>query len=294
MSIIVSNLTKSFSETTGIFNIDFQVNKGEVLGYLGPNGAGKTTTIRHLMGFMQPNSGNASIKDFNCWNDRTEIQKYIGYLPGEINFIEGMSGIELLDLISNMRGLKNHSMRNSLIERFNINPNIKIKKMSKGMKQKIGLITAFMHDPEILILDEPSSGLDPLMQNELINLILEEKKRSKTILLSSHIFDEVRRTCDRISVIKDGRLVTTDTTDNLESMQTKIYKVTVKSPKDIQILQNSELNINSITNLTIYIKVSNNYKKFLNILSQCDIVNLDVEKKGLEDAFISLYKEEVE
>lgn len=292
MSIIVRDLTKAFSETTGIFNVSFEINKGEVFGYLGPNGAGKTTTIRHLMGFMHADSGNATIKGLNCWTDRAEIQKYVGYLPGEINFVEGMTGMELLKLIGDMRGLKNLTLRDKLIKRFDIDTKSKIKKMSKGMKQKIGIISAFMHDPEILILDEPSSGLDPLMQNELIKLILEEKGRGKTILMSSHIFEEVSRTCDRVSIIKNGKLVITDKTMNIEAMQGKVYNVTVKSQKDIELLKKSGLNIVSVSDLTIAIKIQNDYKALISALSQCEIVNLDNSKQGLEETFMNFYNKE--
>lgn len=292
MSIIVRDLTKAFSETAGIFNVDFEIKKGEVFGYLGPNGAGKTTTIRNLMGFMHPDSGSATIKGLDCWKQRSEIQKYVGYIPGEINFVEGMTGMDLLKLIGDMRELTDFTLRDQLIKRFDINTKAKIKKMSKGMKQKIGIVAAFMHDPEILILDEPSSGLDPLMQNELIKLILEEKKRGKTILLSSHIFDEVSRTCDRVSIIKNGKLVITDKTLNIEAAQDKIYNITVKSSKDIEFLEKAGLDIISIENKTLSIRVKNDYKTVLTALAQCDVTNMDTAKQGLEDAFMSFYTKE--
>lgn len=293
MSIVVQNLTKSFSETTGIFNINFEIKEGEVFGYLGPNGAGKTTTIRNLMGFMRPDSGNASIRGLDCFKQSSEIQKHVGYIPGEIVFLEGMTGMELLKLIGSMRNLNNFTLRDTLIQRFNINTEMKIKKMSKGMKQKIGIVSAFMHDPEILIVDEPSSGLDPLMQNEFIKLVLEEKKRGKTILMSSHMFEEVSRTCDRICIIKNGRHVITDKTINIEAMQGKIYNVTVKSTKDIAFLKSSGLDIVSSTNLVISIKIKDDYKSLLAALSQCEIVNLDNSKQGLEETFMNFYEKEV-
>lgn len=289
MSIIVQDLTKRFSPTTGIFNISFEIKQGEVFGYLGPNGSGKTTTIRNLMGFMHPDSGSSSIKGLDCWKQRAEIKKYVGYVPGEINFVEGMTGMGMLKLAGDMRELKDFTLRDHLIKRFDINTKVKIKRMSKGMKQKIGIIAGFMHDPEILILDEPSSGLDPLMQKEFIKLILEEKKRGKTILMSSHMFEEVNRTCDRISIIKDGRLVITDQTMNLEAQQGKVYNVTVKSAKDIEFLESTGLDIASITDLTLSIRIKNDYKTLLTALSKCDITNLDNKKQGLEETFLNFY-----
>ena len=195
--IEIDHITKDYGNGRGVFDISFQVKKGEVLGFLGPNGAGKTTTIRQLMGFLRPDSGSVQILGMDCFHDAHKIAGSLGYLPGEIAFIDAMTGIKFIRFIANMKGMKDLGRAPELMERFELNPSAKIKKMSKGTKQKIGIICAFMQDPDILLLDEPTSGLDPLMQNEFIDLILEEKERGKTILLSSHIFEEVERTCDR-------------------------------------------------------------------------------------------------
>ncbi|WP_235601380.1 ABC transporter ATP-binding protein [Tissierella sp. P1] len=203
MSVItVSNLTKDYGKNRGIFDLSFEIHKGEVFGYLGPNGAGKTTTIRHLLGFLNADKGECHIGQLNCRTDAEQIQRDLGYLPGEIAFFDDMSGIGYLKFIANMRGMKNFEKMNELISYFELDPSGRIKKMSKGMKQKIGIVSAFMHDPSTLILDEPTSGLDPLMQNKFIELILNEKSKGKTILMSSHSFEEVERTCDRIGIIK--------------------------------------------------------------------------------------------
>ncbi|MDF2542363.1 MAG: transporter family protein [Herbinix sp.] len=292
MSIVVKNLTKAFTESIGIFNINFEIKKGEVFGYLGPNGAGKTTTIRHLLGFMHPDSGSATINGFDCWKQRTDIQNHLGYLPGEINFVEGMTGIELLNLIGDMRSIKDFRLRDQLIDRFDINTKAKIKRMSKGMKQKIGIVTAFMHDPDILILDEPSSGLDPLMQNEFIKLILEEKSRGKTILMSSHIFEEVSRTCDRISIIKEGRLVITDKTMNIEQSQDRLFNIIVKSSEDIVFLKKTGLEITDEHGLTVTIRVKQDLKTLFSALSQCEVVNFTNSNQGLEETFMNFYTKE--
>lgn len=289
MSIQINCLTKKFSNDKGIFDLSFEVQKGEVFGYLGPNGAGKSTTIRLLMGFMQPSSGTASIKNLDCWANSAEIQKYVGYLPGEIAFFDGFNGIETLDLLGNMRKMKDISRRNQLIDRFQFDVKTPIKKMSKGMKQKVGIVAAFMHDPEILILDEPTSGLDPLMQNEFIKLILEEKGRGKTILMSSHLFEEIERTCDTVGIIKNGKLVAIEDVKELQTAQQKIFKVRVKNKEDIHHLKESELNITSIENLAINIEVQGNYEELIKTLSVCGIDNIDVEKQSLEDMFMNFY-----
>jgi len=204
--IIVENLTKDYGKNQGVFDISFNVKQGEVFGFLGPNGAGKTTTIRHLLGFIKGNNGNCSILEMDCWKKPREIQKHIGYVAGEIALPDSMNGQKLIEQIAKMRGCT-LERANKLCEYFDINANNKIKRMSKGMKQKIALVLAFMHDPEIILLDEPTSGLDPLMQEKFCDLVLDEKKRGKTILLSSHIFNEVEKTCDRVMIIKQGKII---------------------------------------------------------------------------------------
>jgi len=191
MVLRVSNLTKTFPGGRGVFDLTFEVKHGEAFGYLGPNGAGKSTTIRHLMGFMKPDKGRATILGLNCTTESAEIQKKVGYLPGEIALPDGMNGLQVLELLGSMRGMKNVARRNALIDRFQFDAKTPVRKMSKGMKQKVGIVAAFMHDPELLILDEPTSGLDPLMQHLFVELVSEEKSRGKTLLMSSHIFNEI-------------------------------------------------------------------------------------------------------
>lgn len=225
--IDIDCLTRDYGSGKGVFDVSFQVNKGEVFGFLGPNGAGKTTTIRHLMGFIRPKAGSCSIQGMDCWKDSHIIQQNLGYIPGEISFFDDMTGTEFLKFIADYRGVGSQSRAKEFIELFELDPKGKIKKMSKGMKQKIGIVAAFMHDPEILILDEPTSGLDPLMQSRFVDLIASEKKRGKTILLSSHMFEEVERTCDRIGIIRNGRLVAMDSVEALRTRHLHSYTVTL-------------------------------------------------------------------
>lgn len=235
MNIInIENLTRDYGEGKGIFNLTFEVGKGEAFGFLGPNGAGKTTTIRHLMGFIRPKSGRCTINGMDCWKNSYEIQKSLGYIPGEISFFDDMKGIEFLKFISKYRGIGSEHRQKELLEMFELDPKGKIKKMSKGMKQKIGIVAAFMHDPEILILDEPTSGLDPLMQSRFIELIASEKKRGKTILLSSHIFEEVERTCDRVGIIRNGKLAAVDEVEALRRRHVHPYTVALKTLEEAE------------------------------------------------------------
>ena len=163
----------------------------------------------------------------DCWSESEKVQARLGYIPGEISFFDDMSGTEFLKFITDYRKIGTQNRKKELLERFELDPKGKIKKMSKGMKQKLGIVAAFMHDPDILILDEPTSGLDPLMQNRFVSLVAEEKERGKTILMSSHIFEEVERTCDRIGIIQKGRMIAVDSAAALHERHTRSYIVTL-------------------------------------------------------------------
>ena len=227
MNVIeIKQLTKDYGNKKGVFDLDLSVKKGEVFGFLGPNGAGKTTTIRHLMGFIHPGIGECFINGMDCSTQSDIIQKSLGYLPGEIAFMDDMSGIQFIKFIAEMKGIKDFNPAQELIDMFNLDPSGRIKKMSKGMKQKIGIVCAFMHNPDILILDEPTSGLDPLMQNKFLELILSEKAKGKTIFMSSHNFDEIERTCDRTAIIKEGYLVAVEDMKILSQAKRKSYIIT--------------------------------------------------------------------
>lgn len=233
MSVIkIEHLTKDYGQHKGIFDMNLEVHKGEVLGFLGPNGSGKTTTIRHLMGFIKAKSGKATILGKDCFDDNKDIANKIGYLPGEISFIDDMSGIEFIKFIAELKNIKDFSKAQELIEFLELDPVGKIKKMSKGMKQKIGIVIAFMQDAPVLILDEPTSGLDPLMQSKFVELIQKEKKKGKTILMSSHIFEEVEHTCDRVIMIKDGQLIADEMIEELGKNRQKQYEVMFVNEKD--------------------------------------------------------------
>lgn len=209
MEIIkINNLTKDYGNGKGIFDVTFTIKKGEIFGFLGPNGAGKTTTIRHLLGFIIPKEKKCIINGLDCNKDIDLIQKKIGYIPGEINLMEEISGIQFIKFMADYRGMKNLGRANELIKRFELDPRCKIKKMSKGMKQKVGIVIAFMHDPDILILDEPTSGLDPVSRDELLDILkeyIEDEKRS--VLFSTHITTDLEKIADYITYLHKGRLI---------------------------------------------------------------------------------------
>ena len=210
--IKVTDLTRDYGENRGVFGLRFQVQPGEPFGLLGPNGAGKTTLIRHLMGFLRPQ----------------KVQRMVGYIPGEMSLMEGMRGEDYLDFLDRYRGFTGEGYRRLLLDRFPVDLNTPIHKMSKGTKQKLGIIAAFSHKPEVLILDEPTSGLDPLMQKEFVDFIGEEGKKGRVILLSSHIFEEVQRTCRRVGILRQGKLLTQDTVQEMEEKHSRRYVLQVE------------------------------------------------------------------
>lgn len=286
--IEIKNMSKIYPNGKGVFNINFTIKDGEVFGFLGPNGAGKTTTIRQLLGFTNATSGECLINGLDTRKESSQIQKFLGYLPGEIAFFENMTGLEFLNFLTKLRGNESNLME-ELIEYYELDANGKINRMSKGMKQKLGLVAAFMHDPKVLILDEPTSGLDPLMQRKFINHINEEKKKGKTILMSSHMFDEVDRTCSRAAIIKDGKIVAIDDICSLKIHANKRYLVTFASNNDLNIFKQSNLKYNIVGDMKIEVLITNELNKFLSILSKCNVLNLDASEQSLEQIFIKYY-----
>lgn len=291
MSIIeINGITKDYGNHKGIFDLSFHVREGEVFGYLGPNGAGKTTTIRHLMGFLTPDHGSCRILSKDCRRESAAIMKELGYLPAEMSFFEGLSGLDFLKFMGEMRGLSNTTYRDRLIELFELDTRGRIRKMSKGMKQKLALICAFMHDPRVLILDEPTSGLDPLMQKLFAELILEEKAKGKTILMSSHSFEEIERTCDRVGIIRQGNLVTIEDIHVLKEKRRKTYLVTFNSPEvAAEFLMKGGFDSIVLNGATAKVSILGNVNRFVREISQYPVVDLDTEKSSLEDVFMQYY-----
>lgn len=293
MDIIkINNLTKDYGNKKGIFNVNISIKKGEVFGFLGPNGAGKTTTIRNLMVFIRPDSGTCSILGMDCFKESEKIKEKLGYLAGEIAFFDDLTGIKLLNFLADMKGIKDKRKMNELIERFELDPRGKVKKMSKGMKQKIGIISAFMSDAEVFILDEPTSGLDPLMQNRFVDLVLEEKKKGKTILMSSHIFEEIEKTCDRTAIIRNGKIVAIEDMDSLSKKRNKTYIISLSDKNEVEKIKKDNFNIKNIDGLNVSISVKNNISEFLKNVSKYKISDMNIKTESLEEIFLHYYGKE--
>lgn len=304
MNIIeVKDLTKDYGSGRGVFDVSFAINQGEVFGFLGPNGAGKSTTIRHLMGFSKPQKGETYILGMPTFKNYYKFLSKVGYIPGEIALPQGLTGWQFIRMMQNMQKIHNEQQLSKMLNLFELDDVVlkgETKRMSLGVKRKLAIVVAFMSDPDILILDEPTSGLDPVMQEVFIQLIKKEKERGKTILLSSHIFSEVDATCDRIAIIKDGKIVSEFIANDLKHASTKFYKIDFlskedyqdfnkicKSGKIIKVLDKNE------SELWTYIAVDDKHINLLiELLSHLNIKEFSNIKETLEDYFMKFYKED--
>jgi len=231
-TIRAESLTKSYGVHRGIVEVDLEVRPGEIFGFLGPNGAGKTTTIRIFLDLIRPTSGRAFVFGIETTRDPVAIHRRIGYLPGEFTLYDRLTGSETIEYFANLQGGRNVAYIAELIERLGLDPSRRFREYSKGNKQKVGLVCALQHKPELLILDEPTAGLDPLVQQVFNELLFEARAEGRTVFLSSHIISEVERTCDRVAIIRDGRIVRLDTVDALRDLAAHEVELRFGEPVD--------------------------------------------------------------
>ena len=232
LSLETVKLSKKFGKFTAIDGVDLKVNEGEVFGYIGPNGAGKTTTIRVLLGILQATDGSARVFGKDAWRDAVEIHKRIAYVPGDVNLWSNLTGGEVIDLFVTLRGKTDKARREKLLNMFELDPTKKCRTYSKGNRQKVALIAAFASEADLFILDEPTSGLDPLMEQVFQECVLEQKNKGKGVFLSSHILSEVERLCDKVGIIREGRLVETGTLSELRHLTRITMNVIAEKPID--------------------------------------------------------------
>lgn len=302
MNIInVEHMTKDYGYGRGVFDVSLHVEKGEVFGFLGPNGAGKSTTIRHLMGFSKPDSGKVEIFGEPTFQKYYDVLKRVGYIPGEIALPAGLTGNEFLKMMQDLTGVKNEERINMLSDLFDLDSAsllCDVKRMSLGVKRKLAVVSAFMSDPEVLILDEPTSGLDPVMQERFIQFIHKEKERGKTILLSSHIFSEIDNTCDRIAIIKDGKIVSEFVANDLRHASRKFYTVDFESEEEKKKFLEKSSEIGSLVLITdkekeIYLSIEDkDLNQLISYLSSVEVTKFGNRKESLEDYFMKFYKED--
>lgn len=286
--IEAENLTKDYGNNHGIFDVSLKVKKGEVFGFIGTNGSGKTTTIRSMMGFIQPDGGTAAIYGMDVWRDAVRIKPFVSYVPGEIAFPPLASGTAFLKAQAKYLGIHDFAYMNALIARFRLDPSAGLKRMSKGMKQKTALVAALMGDRDILILDEPTTGLDPLMREVFLELMREEKARGKTIFMSSHIFEEVEDVCDRAAMIKDGHILDVIDIYRLRHDARKHFYVTFQEHGDVlrfaDVCTFAKCQAKGDLDCEIVID-RDNIMKLLRLLKGYKIIALSETHESLEDCF---------
>ena len=293
MSLIIqtNQLTKSYGRSRGIIDVTFDIQQGEVFGFLGPNGAGKTTTMRTLMGLLHANSGSATIGGLDCWAQSTEVKKLVGYLPSEFAFDPGLRGAQIIEYLGHLRGGVDQPYLRSLVERLGLDPSKRFREYSHGNKQKVGLVQAFMHQPRLLILDEPTSGLDPLNQQEFYKMVAEVRAEGRTVFLSSHILPEVEHTCDRVAIIREGRLIKVDYVSSLKEIHQYDVEITFAG-----LAEASWFKVAGVANVaaaadehTLQLSVQGDLRELIHIASQHNATNITTHEPTLEEVFLRFY-----
>ncbi len=288
-AIKTDSLTKYYGEHLGIRNLSLDINEGEVFGLLGPNGAGKTTTIRVFLDFIRPTSGTATVLGLDTVNDSVAVRDKVGYLPGDFITYERMTGAQLLEYFASMRG-KGLGRAKQLAERFSLDLDRKIGELSRGNRQKVGLVQAFMSYPELLILDEPTTGLDPLLQQEFHSLVQEEVNEGRTVFISSHVLSEVEAICDRVGIIRDGELVTVEQIGDLKQRALAMVKIEFEGavrPTDFEDIEGvSDV---SVTDHTLTCYVTGSVDALIKAASRHTVDRIESAQPGLEDVFLAFY-----
>jgi ABC-2 type transport system ATP-binding protein len=291
--IEVENLTKSYGSKRGITNVSFQVEEGEVFGFLGPNGAGKTTTIRTLMALLRADSGTARIAGLDVWQQSVEIKKLVGYVPGEPALDPNLTGGQIFEYFGHLRGGVDQAYLKQLIKRFDLDPTRKFRQYSTGNKRKVVLIQAFMHHPRLLILDEPTNGLDPLNQQEFGRMVVEAREAGSTVFLSSHILSEVEQMCSRVGIIREGQLVRVGGVTELKDI--KRHEVTITFANSVPAESFKALaGVESVEALaeghTLRLAVSGGLDSVVKAASQYPVITLTSHEPSLEDIFLRYYQ----
>jgi ABC-2 type transport system ATP-binding protein len=279
--IEIKNLTKDYGNSRGIFDINFSINKGEMIGFVGTNGSGKTTTIRSILGFIKPNEGAAYVNGMESWKNQDKIAKLVGYVPGEIAFPDLKTGVNFLKSQAEYKNIKDLSYADSLIKELQLDPKANLKRMSNGMKQKTALVAALMADAPIIILDEPTTGLDPLMRDAFLNIIKREHQKGKTIFMSSHMFNEMEETCDRVALVSDGHIIDVADMNEIRNRKTSEFKIEFNDKESFEKFRNSKFKI---------IRTQEKYNQVTIQIDKNDINILFKDLKELNVKFISEVK----
>jgi ABC-2 type transport system ATP-binding protein len=293
--IDVAGLTKRYGRKRGITDVSFEVTEGEVFGFLGPNGAGKTTTMRLLMALLYPNAGSARIAGLDCWQRSVDVKRAIGYLPGELALDPNLTGGQILAYFANLRGGVDRAHLDALISRLDLDPTRRFRHYSHGNKQKVGLIQAFMHRPRLLLLDEPTSGLDPLNQHEFNRMVAEVRGDGRTVFLSSHILSEVESVCDRVGIIREGRLVRVGSVAELKDIRRHEVDLTFASEPSSDAFRNLA-GVERLEALpdgrTLRLVVQGDIDPVIKMAARHHVTTFVSHEPSLEDVFLRFYQDD--
>ena len=288
ITLEIQNLTKYYGKILGVENLSLKLEEGEIFGFIGPNGAGKSTTIRSIMNLINKTSGRVLVENKEFNKDDIDIKEKIGYLPSEIHLYDDLTVKEMLDYHESFYKKNIHQRRIELVKKLELDEKKKIEDLSLGNLKKLGIVLAFMHNPKILILDEPTSGLDPIMQNVFYDLLKEEKEKGNTVFYSTHILNEVSKICDRVGIIRNGKLIKVEKIEELSKKNLTFVTITSKEIKDIV----DDLKVKVISKEVNTIKFGNNlpHNELIKKLSKYNIERILIEEATLEDLFLHYYK----
>lgn len=291
-TIQMSNVTKRFGKVTALDKVNLEVERGDVYGFIGPNGAGKTTAIRVLLGIIKANEGMATIHGKDAWRDSVDIHKNVAYVPGDVNLWPNLTGGEVIDFFVKLRGSSNVSKTAELIERFDLDPSKKCRTYSKGNRQKVALIAAFASDADLYILDEPTSGLDPLMERIFQEYVMEAKNTGKSILLSSHILTEVDKLCNKVSIIRDGKIIEEGSLDKLRHLTRMSISVQTKRPIEMLEELKGVYDISKQGETVIFQIDQARMDNIIKHISEFGVIKLESSLPTLEDLFMRHYQDD--
>ena len=287
--IEAQQLTKSYGPRRGVVELAFSVQPGEVFGFLGPNGAGKTTTIRLLLGFLRPSSGTITVNGLDAWERAPQVHRSIAYLGSDQPFLGELTGAQLLDYVANLRGLPRGAWRR-LAERFELDPSVPIRRLSSGNRQKVGVVQVFMGREPLLVLDEPTSGLDPLMQREFLSLVADARAEGRTVFLSSHNLPEVERSCDRVGIVREGRLVDISAVQELLAGHWRSVNLVLEEPAPDGTFDLPDVRVLAATGQMLHLMVRGDVNPLLRRIAGLRVRDVSITTPDIEDVFMRFYE----
>jgi ABC-2 type transport system ATP-binding protein len=291
-AIELRGLTRYYGRRRGIVDVSLDVEEGEVFGFLGPNGAGKTTTIRMMLGFMKPSAGTARVLGQDAWRDASALHRRLAYLSGEPVYLGELTAAQLLDHLGGLRGLPRGAWR-ALAERLDLDPTVQIRKLSRGNRQKVGVVQLFMGNEPLLVMDEPTTGLDPLMQREFLGLVAEARAQGRTTFISSHNLQEVERSCDRVGIIREGRLVEIATVQSLLGEHWRSVNLVLNAPAPEGAFELPNIRRVMSSGRDVHLMVRGDVNPFLRRLAALDVLDVAITTPEIEDVFFRFYEGEV-